>query len=611
MKRIFCLLILYIGVNMVAQCQIVPDNVAHTFHNTIIVENNVRAVDLMMQAQTEDETSLLKDSLLTEQLKSLHGVTPAQRLMLERQLVTFRVSDSLRKVTQQHQIDSLRRTAAGAPVILKRDTVLYIYTKFGSFSPAERAQSNSEKLLQIARIYSLDQDSLVIIEGGTTSDILFGEIPLMSISDMDALWMDTSRDSLAMQYRELIIAAIAKYKQEVGIWNKIRMIGVAALMVLVFIGLVIGVRFLFVRLIDNKIRSKRNKLFKGIKIHNIEILSSGKEKQVGLLVSRWIRYIVYLILLFMTLPLLFSVFPGTQHLTEVLWSWIITPLIAIKNSFVAYLPNLVRIIIILVIVRFILRFLRHLTSRISDGTMNISGFYPDWAKATFNIVRIFIYAFALILIYPLLPDSGSPVFQGVSVFMGLIISLGSTSAIANIIAGLVITYMRPFKIGDRIRIGDIYGDVIEKSLFVVRVKTVKKEIVTVPNATILTANVINYSTSALEEDVILYATVSVGYDVPWRQVNQLLVTAAMKTDCVLQDPVPFVLQLGLNDFSASYQINVYTKKPELQARIYSDLNQNIQDVFIAAGIDLINPYYEVNKEGGKLAKPLQDDPVTK
>jgi small-conductance mechanosensitive channel len=262
-----------------------------------------------------------------------------------------------------------------------------------------------------------------------------------------------------------------------------------------------------------------------------------------------------------------------------------------------------------------MKFLKYIANEIEEKRLVIPGFYPDWAKATLNIIRIIFYAITFVMIFQLLPWSDSTVFQGVSVFIGLLISLGSTSVISNLIAGLVITYMRPFIQGDRIRIGDTYGDVVEKTPFVVRVLTPKNEVVTVPNATVLSANVINYSFKTKDRKdagVVVYTTVTIGYDVPWMQVQQLLIDAALKTPLVLHKPNPFVLQTALNDFSISYQINAYTKDAPKMPIIYSELFKNIQDIFRDAGIELMTPHYQAYRDGNQaLIPPVFSTPESK
>ncbi|MDE6716209.1 MAG: mechanosensitive ion channel family protein, partial [Muribaculaceae bacterium] len=240
---------------------------------------------------------------------------------------------------------------------------------------------------------------------------------------------------------------------------------------------------------------------------------------------------------------------------------------------------------------------------IEDEKLKISGFYPDWAQPTFNIIRFLLYAFMIAMIYPYLPGSNSGVFQGISVFVGLIVSLGSSTVIGNIIAGLVITYMRPYKIGDRIKLNDTTGNVIEKTPFVTRLRTPKNEVVTIPNSFIMSSHTVNYSASARKFGLIIHTTVTIGYDAPWRQVHQLLINAARITPGVLDNPKPFVLETELQDYYPCYQINAYIKDADKLAQITSDLHQNIQDVFNEAGVEIMSPHYFAKRDGSASTIP--------
>nr|WP_243431648.1 mechanosensitive ion channel family protein [Algoriphagus lutimaris] len=261
------------------------------------------------------------------------------------------------------------------------------------------------------------------------------------------------------------------------------------------------------------------------------------------------------------------------------------------------------IIVVVIITYYIGQFVNFISGEIGRGNLSIPGFYPEWAKPTFNLVKIIIYAFAFIVIFPYLPGSDSPAFQGVSVFLGLLISLGSSSAISNIIAGLVIIYMRAFKIGDRVKIGDTTGDVIEKTMLVTRLRTIKNEEVTIPNSAILNGNTINYTVEENSSGLILHSTVTIGYDVPWRKVHELLIGAALKVDTIIKEPKPFVLQTSLDDFYVSYQINAYTIETKKAAKSYSDLHASIQDAFTEAGVEIMSPHYRANREGNDLTIP--------
>jgi small-conductance mechanosensitive channel len=338
---------------------------------------------------------------------------------------------------------------------------------------------------------------------------------------------------------------------------------------------------------------------KPLAIKKLNILTTKQMVNMLLLALKITKYIVTAFQLFLTIPMVFSLFPATKDLASTLFGYILTPLKNILINAVKYIPNLITIAIILMVTRYVIRALKFFARQIEKEKLVIPGFYPDWAQPTFNILRVLLYAFTVTVIYPYLPGSGSPIFQGVTVFLGLIFSLGSTSAIGNLIAGLVITYMRPFKIGDRIQIQSTTGFVVEKNLMVVRIKTHKNEYVTFPNMMILSSSIINYHTSSDEDEegLILHTNITMGYAVPWPTVHEILIAAALKTNFVLDTPRPFVLQTALDDFYARYQINAYTKKVDMAPAIYSELYQNLQDGFKAAGIDLTAPSYQVRIQG--------------
>ena len=192
-------------------------------------------------------------------------------------------------------------------------------------------------------------------------------------------------------------------------------------------------------------------------------------------------------------------------------------------------------------------------------------------------------------------------------FLGILFSLGSSSAIANAVAGLVITYMRPFRLGDRVKIGEVTGQVIEKTLLVTRVRTTKNEDITVPNASILSGHTINYTSSSKELGLVLHTSVTIGYDVPWRQVHELLIEAAVATNGVNISKEPFVLQTSLDDWYVAYQLNAYTDTPEFMPRIYSELHANIQDKFNEAGVEIMSPHYRAVRDGNAITIPKEPD----
>jgi small-conductance mechanosensitive channel len=316
-----------------------------------------------------------------------------------------------------------------------------------------------------------------------------------------------------------------------------------------------------------------------------------------------IQWIIILVLIYMTLPILLGIFPWTGGLAARLISYFLDPTKQILYSVWHYLPNLLTIVVVVIFFRYFLRMLFFFKTEIERGRLKIPGFYVDWANPTFQILRVLVFAFMVIVIFPYLPGSNSPVFKGVSVFLGVLFTFGSAGALGNIISGLVLTYMRAYKIGDRIQIGQIVGDVVEKSMLVTKIKTIKNEIVSIPNSTVMSSHTTNFSADALEHGLILYTSVTIGYDTPWRQIHELLIKAALKTELIEKEPPPFVFQNKLDDFYVAYQINAYTRVPNQQHITYSLLHQNIQDAFNEAGVEIMSSHYTNIRDGNKTTVP--------
>ena len=313
-----------------------------------------------------------------------------------------------------------------------------------------------------------------------------------------------------------------------------------------------------------------------------------------------------LTLLYVYIPLIMSFFPWTREYAPTLFGYIVDPLRAAAAALIAYLPKLLVMIVACLIAFSFTRISRFLFDHLEKGSIRWSGFYPEWAGPTHKIVRFLILAFTAVVIFPYLPGSDSPAFRGISIFLGILFSLGSTSAVANVVAGTILTYTRAFRVGDRVRIADTVGDVVEKTLLATRVQTIKNELITVPNAMVLGSHITNFSSAmAGGRDLILHTTVTIGYDAPWRSVHELLIAAALRTSGICPEPRPFVLQTALDDFYVHYEINAYTHEPARMATVYAELHQNIQDTFNEAGVEIMSPHFSSLRDGNRKAIPDQ------
>ena len=499
-------------------------------------------------------------------------------------------------------VSDLRKTTAGAPVVVFKDTVFLIYSKLGPFNPAERAKSISEKieLLVTNNLYS--STKLKIFESAESVDLLHEDLILLSITEQDAFWLNKSRKQIAEEYSLALQNSIKTYIEHTSFVSTLIRIGLLFLVLAIFW---IGIRLMnkIFTWMNLWIIKKGTRFITGVKFRNYEFLSAEQEKTIIHLILKMLKWTSIAFIVYLTLPIMFSIFPATKGIAATLFGYIVNPIKGFLSALIQYIPELFTIFVIAAIAKYVVRFLKFISLEIENEKLQLPGFYADWAAPTYNISKLIIYAFSFIIIFPYLPGSDSPAFQGVSVFLGLLISLGSSSAIGNIIAGLVIIYMRAFKIGDRVKIGDVVGDVIEKTMLVTRIKTTKNEEVTIPNSSILNGSTINYSSSNL--GLILNTTITIGYDVPWRKVHELLITAALKTNFIKDDPKPFVLQTSLDDFYVSYQINAYTESPNRSAGIYSDLHSNIQDVFNENGVEILSPHYRAARDGNMVTIPAE------
>jgi len=491
----------------------------------------------------------------------------------------------------------------GYPVNPFKDTLFYVYNKVGSFSAESRANAITEKIRKLYEDSFFEKDSISVVPSDISQDIVYkNDFVIMSILDIDAKAENQTAHFIATRNLNLIKRAIIYQNENYSMLPK--RLGYTALLVLI-----IGLILYFVGKIFNRIKlfilKNSDRYFKGFTYNNINILSPQKQQFLLMKLYGFIKAITLILIVYLSLPVLFSIFPATEAYTTTLLRWILSPAKLAVMGFVSFLPSLVTIIVIVIIFKYAIKVIKFFFDEIKKENIKIDGFYNDWAMPTFNIIRLLMLAFMVVIIFPYLPGSDSPIFKGVSVFVGILFSLGSSNAIANMVAGLVITYMRPFKIGDFIKIGDVSGEVIEKTALVTRIRTPKFEDITIPNSTVLSSTSTNYSsnTKQVNNGLLIHTTVTIGYDVPWKDIHKALIDAALKTDMIEQTPPPFVLQTGLEDFYVAYQINVYTKEPTKQPRIYSSLHQNIQDSFNAAGIEIMSPHYSALRDGNTTTIP--------
>ncbi len=482
------------------------------------------------------------------------------------------------------------------------DKTLFSVPGVLSFSAGARAAAISARINELSKQVLFNPDSISVADRGNSSDIMAGDLIVMSVTEEDASLAGQDRSALANDYGQRIRATLTALRREYSLKSLL----LGALYALIATAGMIAIFGIFRRIfpkIYRTIEGWRGTRIRSLRIQKFELLPAYRITGFAIGIAKLLRFVLGLIVLYFYASLVLGFFPWTRGYAQILVGYVLSPLRTTADAVVAYLPNLFFIAVIIVVAFYLIKFIKMIFTELGRGTITFPDFYPEWAEPTYKIVRFMAIALTVIVIFPYFPGSKSPAFQGISIFLGVLFSLGSTSAIANIVAGVILTYMRAFKIGDRVKIADTIGDVIEKTLLVTRVRTIKNVEVTIANAMVLGSHIINFSASAQQEGLILHTAVTIGYDAPWRTVHKLLTDAAIETRGILKDPNPFILQTALDDFYVHYELNAYTDQPGEMAQIYSDLHANIQDKFNAAGVEIMSPHYSSVRDGNRIAIP--------
>jgi small-conductance mechanosensitive channel len=479
--------------------------------------------------------------------------------------------------------------------------VLIVYESVAALTPEQRARAIEGRILSFARDASLSPESIRLEPRDAWTEILADNTIIMAVTDADARPSGKTRQQLSIEYADSIRRSVQTYREEHSwrmFFRAILKTSLTTVVLLALLWLLHRLRLLVRSQVEWRV--KRSERSAKESPWHAAVAYLGP---VLLVLGALLRWVFILALLETYLTVTLGFYSTTREISLTATRWILAQLETLGRSAVDYLPNLLVIAVIAIVTRYVVGLIRLIFAQIGKGDVKIRGFYPDWAEPTEKLIRVMILILALIVGFPYLPGARSPAFQGISIFVGVLLSLGSSSAVANAIAGVILTYMRSFLLGDWVQIGDTMGEVIEKNMLVTRLLTPKAEIITIPNSTVMSGAVKNYSTEAKKAGVIFYTSLSIGYDVPWTTVHELLFRAALATGHVLREPAPFVLQRALNDFYVTYELNAYTDAPREVLNIYSDLHRNIQDTFNEAGVEICSPHFSALRDGNTIAIP--------
>ncbi len=488
-------------------------------------------------------------------------------------------------------------------VEIQGHTVFVLKTGVENFSPQERARAINRRLQTILQSPPARLETRVekTAEG---YQVLIGSEPIVTATENDAQAEGTDAQALAERWATSIQEHMGALLSETGwqAWlHRLINTGLILLLgVLALIGLARGRR----RLVRG-LEARRERL-KAVHFRGLEVFSAAS---IYRLLGRalWLIYASALVFVGVAgLLLVFAQIPETRHYTYQVFLWLYDPLVAIFKGVLGYLPDLFFILVIVVVTRVALRAVGFIFEQAHRGAISLEPWvHSDVARPTAQIIKAVLIVLALFFIAPLIPGTGSTAAKGISVILGLMVSFGSSSTVGNLIAGVVLTYMRPFKIGERVKLGEVSGDVVARTFLYTKLRTIKNEEVIVPSLLALNHHIVNYTTESRGRGLILHTSVTIGYETPWRRVHELLLSAAQHTTGVLPHPQPFVLQTSLNDFFVSYQLNAYTDQASRMADITSELHQNIQDAFNQGGIEILSPHYLQLRDGNTTTIPAE------
>jgi small-conductance mechanosensitive channel len=487
--------------------------------------------------------------------------------------------------------DSASSVGATSPVSFDGQPLFAVSAGLKNVTALRRARIVSERLEHLVRTAEFQPESLSVADTEISADVQAGDFLVLAVFDADTVGTGIGRHELAEQRARILRSAMVRYREERGA----RRLGWAAVQTVLATVAMIAALILLARVrrrggavLERWIEERREK----IKTRTHSMLEPDQLLVALAALLKVVGGLLSLVAVYVCASFVLGRWPWTEALGAQLGGLILRPLSELGSGFVSHLPGFVFIAVVATVTRYVLKMVGFLFAEVGAGRIRFHGFYPEWADPTGRIVRVVIVALALVMIYPFIPGSDSLAFKGVSLFLGVLVSLGSTSVVGNLVAGIMVVYMRSYHVGDIIKVGDEFGRVVETDVLATRLRTPKNVEITIPNSTMISSNVINFSQRAREDGLILHTEVTIGYNTAWRQVHAMLLRAAARTAGLLKEPAPFVLQRELGNFAVAYQINGYTREPERMNRIYSELHRNILDEFNEFGVEIMTPSYE-------------------
>ncbi|WP_299659794.1 mechanosensitive ion channel domain-containing protein [uncultured Ruegeria sp.] len=501
-------------------------------------------------------------------------------------------------------VDETESETFKAPVIVDGDTLFHL--RGSSALPApERAENVLVKIVEVAEASDAAEVSITFEDSEFGIRIYADGVQVSIVTDADAELEQMDLNVISVLHGDAIKKSIEGYRanrtEQARVSGAIEALGWTlgfALFVVVILWLHRRIRRRTLVFVQRYLKDVETATAKSVQAEAIAALI-----RYGL---NFVLLAVFFLGFYYFLSFVLLAFAETRYFAQLLLTYLTQPVLQIAKGVISYIPNLIMLGLIAWITLYVIKGMRVFFDAVEAGTFDLGDFEKHWVNPTFNIARVVVVLIALVFAVPYIPGSDSAAFQGLTILVGAMLSLGANSVVSNMLAGLFVIYRRSTSIGDRIQIGDHIGDVVRIKLMETHLKSIKNELISIPNAQLMNSDVVNFSKKTDGSGLLLHTTVGIGYEEPSEKVEAMLIEAAHRTKGIKAKPEPFVLWTALADYAINYQINGYTTRGSSIPKIRSDLHRNIVDVFNENNVQIMTPSYMADPPEPKIPAEAWD-----
>lgn len=485
-----------------------------------------------------------------------------------------------------------------SPVVLDGED-LFVVRGTSALPAVERAEKIQQNLIEAAEASDAKTVTIYMQKGEFGKEIVVDGAVITVVSNIDAELEQIEVDILASMQADAIEAAILKYRGDRSQDARVDSLVEALIWTVGFVGfsiLYFRNRNRFPLLVGRRIERR----LAGVEEATQEIVQRKAIAALAQFILRFMLLVLYCVMIYYYISFVLFAFAETRPFAQILITYVTDPVFEVLLGVVNYIPNLVTLAIIFYVTRYAIRGARVFFTNVDAGIFKLKNFEPHWIWPSFNILRGLLIIIGIVFAFPYIPGSNSAAFQGITILAGVMVSMGSNSVVSNLLAGLFVLYRRSANVGDRIKVGEHVGDVVRIMLTETHLKSVKNELISIPNAQMLNSEVVNYTSRIDGRGLLLHTTVGIGYEEPQEKVEAMLLEAAHRTTGLKKSPEPFVLWSALADYAINYQINAYTTRGSSMPKMLSDLHKNIVTVFNENNVQIMTPSYETDTPEPKI-----------